>query len=102
MAVLLRGDFDRCGCLAKKAKAGPQPRRLLALAAIYDVLTRTEAPKIGGVGLQIILDWVIRFNASGPVGLLSDKTPERTPRLAHRFHPHLRRGPHPSRARARP
>ena len=54
----------------KKTKDGPQARRLLALAAIYDGATRTEAAKIGGVGLQIIRDWVIRFNAHGPDGLL--------------------------------
>jgi len=44
--------------LAKKSKDGPQARRLLTLAAIYDGATRTEAAKIGGVGLQIIRDWV--------------------------------------------
>jgi len=38
----------------------------LALAAIYDGATRTEAAKIGGIGLQIIRDWVLRFNARGP------------------------------------
>ena len=56
MAVLLRGDFDasRLRGLAKKTKDGPQARRLLALAAIYDGATRTEAAKIGGVGVQII------------------------------------------------
>jgi transposase len=69
MAVLLRGDFDasRLRGLAKKTKDGPQARRLLALAAIYDVAARTEAAKIGGVGLQIIRDWVLRFNARGPM-----------------------------------
>ena len=60
-AALLRG-------LAKKTKDGPQARRLLTLAAIYDVATRSEAAKIGGVGLQIIRDWVLRFNARGPEG----------------------------------
>jgi transposase len=67
MAVLLRGDFDtaRLRGFAKKTKDGPQARRLLALAAIYDGATRTEAAKIGGVGLQIIRDWVMRFNARG-------------------------------------
>jgi Winged helix-turn helix len=72
MAVSLRGDFDasRLRGLAKKAKDGPQARRFLALAAIYDGSTRTEAAKIGGVGLQIIRDWVLRFNARGPDGLL--------------------------------
>jgi hypothetical protein len=52
--------------LAKKTKDGPQARRLLTLAAIYDGATRSEATKIGGVGLQIIWDWVLRFNAQGP------------------------------------
>ena len=46
----------------------------LALAAIYDGATRTEAAKIGGVGLQIIRDWVLRFNARGPDGLLDGKS----------------------------
>jgi len=42
--------------------------RLLALAAIYDGATRTEAAKMGGVGVQIIRDWVTWFNADGPDG----------------------------------
>src|SRR6516164_10354704 len=68
----LRQDFDapQVRGLARKTKDGPQARRLLALAAIYDGATRTEAAKIGGVGLQIIRDWVLRFNARGPDGLL--------------------------------
>ena len=48
--------------LTKKTKDGPQARQLLALAAIYDGATRTEAAMIGGVGLQIIRDWVLHFN----------------------------------------
>jgi len=83
MAVLLRGDFDasRLRGLAKKTKDGPRARRLLALAAIYDGATRTEAAKIGGVGLQIIRDWVIRFNARGPDGLLIGKAPGQPSKL---------------------
>jgi len=83
MAILLWGDFDaaRLRNLAKKTKDGPQARRLLALVAIYDGATRTEAAKIGGVGLQIIRDWVIRFNASGPIGLLNRKAPGQPSRL---------------------
>ena len=83
MAVSLRGDFDasRLRGLAKKTKDGPQARRLLALAAIYDGSTRTEAAKIGGVGLQIIRDWVLRFNARGPDGLLNGKAPGRLSKL---------------------
>jgi transposase len=70
--IPLRLDFDASQLrgLAKKTKDGPQARRLLALAAIYDGATRTEAAKIGGVGLQIIRDWVIWFNTHGPDGLL--------------------------------
>ena len=71
---------------AKRSKDGPQARRLLALAAIYDGATRTEAAKIGGVGLQVVRDWVIKFNAHGPDGLIDGKAPGQPPRLndAHR------------------
>src|SRR5437016_13286078 len=72
----LRQDFDapQVRGLARKTKDGPQARRLLALAAIYDGATRTEAAKIGGVGLQIIRDWALRFNARGPDGLLDGQS----------------------------
>ena len=61
--IPLRRDFGapQLRGLAKKTKDGPQARRLLALASIYDGATRTEAAKIGGVGLQIIRDWVLRL-----------------------------------------
>jgi hypothetical protein len=35
---------------------------LLALAAIYDGGTRSEATRLGHVNLQIVRDWVLRFN----------------------------------------
>src|ERR1700751_1630089 len=74
--IPLRQDFDASQLrgLARKTKDGPQARWLLALAAIYDGATRTEAAKIGGVGLQIIRDWALRFNARGPDGLLDGKS----------------------------
>ena len=76
-AIGLREDFDAKAlrALAKRAKDGPQARRLLALAAIYDGATRSEAGKIGGVTLQIVRDWVLRFNALGPEGLVDRKAP---------------------------
>src|SRR5467141_3896570 len=79
----LRQDFDASQLrgLARKTKDGPQARRLLALAAIYNGATRTEAAKIGGVGLQIIRDWVVKFNAQGPDGLIDRKAPGQPPRL---------------------
>jgi transposase len=48
---------------------------LLALAAIYDGGSRTEAARIGGVGLQVIRDWVLRFNGEGASGLIDRKAP---------------------------
>ena len=88
MAIPLRGDFDAAGlrAAARRTKDAAQARRLLALAAIYDGATRTEAAKIGGVTLQIVRDWVLRFNARGADGLIDRKAPGQPPRLsdAHR------------------
>src|SRR5260370_10883709 len=69
--IPLRQDFDvsQLRSLSRRTKDGPQARRLLALAAIYDGATRTEAAKIGGVGLQVIRDLGLRFNARRPDGL---------------------------------
>ena len=76
-AVRLRDAFDadRLRALARGSKDGPQARRLLALAAIYEGGTRSEAARIGGVTLQIVRDWVLRFNAQGPDGLFDRKAP---------------------------
>ena len=81
--IPLRGDFKayQLRGLAKKTKNGPQARRLLALAAIYDGATRIEAAKIGDVGLQIVRDWVLRFNARGPDGLVNGKSPGQPSKL---------------------
>jgi transposase len=81
--VSLRGDFKapQLRALAKKTKDGPQARRLLTLAAIYDGATRTEAARIGGVTLQIIRDWVMRFNTRGAAGLIDGKSPGQPSRL---------------------
>ena len=81
--IPLRRDFGASHLrgLARKTKDGPQARRLLALAAIYDGATRTEAAKIGGVGLQIIRDWVLHFNERGPDGLLNGKSPGQPSKL---------------------
>jgi len=88
MPVPLRADFDaqRVRRAARLSKDGPQARRLLALAAIYDGASRTEAAKIGGVTLQIVRDWVVKFNAHGPAGLIDRRAPGQPPRLndAHR------------------
>jgi len=74
-AIALREDFKSSHLrqLAKISKDAGQSRRLLALAVIYDGGKRVDAAKIGGVGLQVIRDWVIRFNANGPEGLIDGK-----------------------------
>ena len=43
---------------------------MFALAAIYDGATRAAVAEIGSVTRQIIRDWVLRFNASGPQELV--------------------------------
>ena len=99
--IPLRRDFGASHLrgLARKTKDGPQARRLLALAAIYDGATRTEAAKIGGVGLQIIRDWVLHFNERGPDGLLDGKSPGQPSKLndapAPGHRPHDRERPDP-------
>jgi len=81
--VALREDFDgpTLRRLAKGSKDAGQSRRLLALAEIYDGGKRKDAARIGDVGLQIIRDWVLRFNARGPGGLIDGKAPGKPPKL---------------------
>lgn len=54
-----------------------QVRRLLAVAHILDGGSRSEAATIAGVTLQIVRDWVLRFNEGGPEGLATRKAPGR-------------------------
>ncbi len=61
MPIALRADFtaDHCRSLARKTKD----------------TGRTEA-QIGGVTLQNVRDWVMKFNAQGAEGLIDrDVTP---------------------------
>jgi transposase len=100
--IALRPDFSGSELrrLARRSKDAAQARRLLALAAIYDGGTRSEAARIGGVTLQIVRDWVVRFNAEGPEGLIDRKAPGPRPLLtdAHRqaLAAQIDRGPIPA------
>ena len=81
MAIALRSDFNAVAVrsFAKKSKDGPQARRLLALAAIYEGASRTEAAKIGGVTLQIVRDWVDLIElVRGGRDRDSDRSPRRS------------------------
>jgi transposase len=81
--IPLRPDHDGPGLrsLARQSRDADQTRRLLALALIYDGGSRSAAAKLGGVGLQIVRDWVLRFNALGPDGLIDRKAPGQSPKL---------------------
>ena len=76
-AVVLRGDFEGAGLrrLARLSGDANQICRLLALAAVYDGGARRAAAQVGGVGLQAVRDWMLRFNANGPEGLLDGRAP---------------------------
>ncbi len=81
--ISLRDDFDAevLRGLAKASGDANQTRRLLALAVIYDGGARSDAARIGGVGLQVIRDWVLRINVDGPQGLIDRKAPGPLPKL---------------------
>ena len=83
MPIPLRSDFDaaRVRLAARESEDANQVRRLLALAAIYDGVSRADAAEIGGVTRQIVRDWVLRFNAQGLDGLVDRKAPGQPSRL---------------------
>ena len=77
MPLKLRDDFSAVAvrAVARRCKDGAQVRRLLAIAAILDGGSRSDAALVGGVTRQIVRDWVLRFNADGPDGLVTRKAP---------------------------
>ncbi len=83
IAIQLRSDYtaEDLRTLARDSADSVQTRRLLSLAEIYDGCSRGRAGRVGGVGLQTIRDWVLRFNADGPDGLLDLKPPGAASRL---------------------
>jgi transposase len=100
--IALHSDFDAATLrkLARRSRDPDQTRRLLALAEIYDGGSRSDAARIGGVTLQIVRDWVVRFNAKGPDGLLTGRAPGAPSLLDERQRQALRQvaedGPIPS------
>jgi transposase len=83
-SISLRTDFSAAELrrLAKSAKTNSQGRRLLSLAAVLDGMSRADAARIGGMDRQTLRDWVHRFNAAGPDGLLDNWSKGPTPRLS--------------------
>jgi transposase len=83
-AVSLREDYSvsELRRLAAATKNANQSRRLLSLAAVLDGMNRTQAARIGGMDRQTLRDWVHRFNAHGPDGLLDSWSKGPEPRLS--------------------
>jgi transposase len=73
-AVPLRTDYSapELRRLATVVTDVSQSRRLLALAAVLDGMSRSDAARVGGMDRQTLRDWVHRFNAAGPDGLLDN------------------------------
>jgi len=78
-SVPLRTDLDarQLRKLASRCKDANQSRRLLALAAVRDGMSRSDAAKVGGMDRQTLRDWVHRFNDEGPDGLANRTAPGR-------------------------
>ena len=79
---MARGISLRNGCkgddlrfLARSSRDAKQARRLLALSLIYDGASRSEAVRHANASPQTVRDWVLRFNAEGPDGLVDWKSP---------------------------
>ena len=72
MPIALRADFDAemVRAAAKRSKDGPQARRLLALAAIYEGASRSDAAKIGGVASRF-RSFAIGFSSSTLAGQMA-------------------------------
>ena len=62
----LRNDFDSVSLRRLAKGPGTDPEPSSAGVAEVSRWLAGDASRIGGVGLQIIRDWVLRFNARGP------------------------------------
>jgi transposase len=83
-AVRLQGDYSagELRRLARLSKDVRQSSRLLSIAAVLDGMSRTDAARIGGMDRQTLRDWVHRFNAAGPEGLVDQWSPGPPSRLS--------------------
>lgn len=83
-AVKLRDDYSAVELrrLARVVKDVRQSSRLLAIAAVLDGMSRADAARIGGMDRRTLRDWVHRFNAAGPDGLLDQWSAGPTSRLS--------------------
>ncbi len=100
-SVALRDDYDAFELreFAKRSRDSRQIRRLLALAAVYDGMSRAAAARVGGMDRQTLRDWAHRLNAEGPDGLTNRPgagRPRRlTPDQMHKLSQIVETGPGP-------
>jgi transposase len=81
--VPLRGDYSIEGLRteARHAWTARQGARFLALAGVAEGRSRRDASRLGGMDRQTRRDWVHRFNAEGPDGLIDRQAPGPTRQL---------------------
>lgn len=85
---------------AAKSRDAGRARRLLAIAAALEGgVSRAEAAAAGGMDRQTLRDWIMRYNALGPDGLVNRPSPGRPAKLSGEEHRELEalveRGPDP-------
>ncbi len=99
---ITRTDYDSedLRLLAAASRDGNQSRRLLALALVLEEWSRGDAARACGMDRQTLRDWVHRFNAEGPEGLVNRTTPGPACRLTadqlERLSEWIEAGPDPS------
>ena len=86
--------------LAAASRDGNQSRRLLAIALVLEGWSRGDAARACGMDRQTLRDWVHRFNAEGPEGLVNRLTPgpgcRLTPDQLKRLSEWIEAGPDPA------
>ena len=68
--------------LAAKSRDAAQSRRLLAIAMVLEGASRLDAARQAGMDRQTLRDWVHRYNAHGPDGLVSQHAPGPSTKLS--------------------
>ena len=63
--------------LAKRSRDNRQTRRLLALADVYNGMSRTDAAQVGGMDPETRRDWVHLYNDDGRERLTDRPRPRR-------------------------
>ncbi|WP_395001349.1 transposase [Sphingomonas sp.] len=76
-AIGVRSDYTSTDLRRFSRRCGDpgQVRRVLAIALVLDGGSRSDAAAMAGVTLQIVRDWVLRFNEGGPERLATRKAP---------------------------